>query len=71
MADNIYRKLSIVGSSADSLEEAIRGAVREAHRSGTGEVDWLEVNGMRGHVEGGEVAHFQVDVEVGIKVTEG
>jgi flavin-binding protein dodecin len=31
-------------------------------------VDWIEVTGIRGHVEGDEIAHFQVEMKIGFKL---
>ena len=64
MPDNIYRKTEIVGSSAESVDEAIRGAVRRAAQT-LRQVSWFEVSEIRGHVQDGEVAHFQVTLKVG------
>lgn len=69
MADNIYRKTEVVGSSEKSLEDAIRGAVTRAS-STLQEVSWFEVNEIRGHVENGDVAHFQVGLSVGFALAD-
>lgn len=67
MADNIYRVTEIVGSSADGVDDAIRKGVRRAAQT-LRDVDWFEVTEVRGHVENGEVAHFQVGLKVGFKL---
>ncbi|GAB2653360.1 dodecin family protein [Saccharopolyspora gloriosae] len=67
MADNIYRVTEIVGSSAEGVDDAIRKGVRRAAQT-LREVDWFEVTEVRGHVENGEVAHFQVGLKVGFKL---
>jgi dodecin len=69
MADNVYSKTEIVGSSEKSLDEAIRGAVRRASQT-LDEVEWFEVAEIRGHVENGEVAHFQVGLKVGFALAD-
>jgi flavin-binding protein dodecin len=69
MSDTVYRVTEIVGSASSSLEEAIHGAVRRASAS-LREVNWFEVNEIRGHVENGEVAHFQVTLKVGFAVDD-
>ena len=69
MADNIYSKTEIVGTSTDGVEEAIRGAVRRASQT-MHEVDWFEVSEIRGHVEKGEVGHFQVTLKVGFALED-
>ncbi|HEX3974811.1 MAG TPA: dodecin family protein [Solirubrobacteraceae bacterium] len=31
-------------------------------------LDWVEVRSIRGHVEGDQIAHFQVEMRVGFKL---
>ena len=69
MADNIYRKTEVVGTSAESVDEAIRGAVRRASES-LRQVSWFEVKEIRGHVENGEVGHFPVPLKLGSPLAE-
>jgi dodecin len=69
VADNVYSKTEIVGSSAESIDEAIRGAVRRASQT-LREVSWFEVAEIRGHVENGEVGHFQVTLKVGFALED-
>ena len=69
MADNVYSKTEIVGSSAESVDEAIRGAVRRASAT-LRQVEWFEVVEIRGHVQDGEVGHFQVTVEIGFALED-
>jgi flavin-binding protein dodecin len=69
MSDTVYRVTEIVGSATDTLEEAINGAVRRASYS-LRNVNWFEVSEIRGHVENGEVAHFQVTLKVGFAVDD-
>ncbi|GLZ45563.1 hypothetical protein Acsp06_17480 [Actinomycetospora sp. NBRC 106375] len=69
MADNIYRKTEVVGTSSESVDEAIRGAVRRASES-LRQVSWFEVSEIRGHVENGEVGHFQVTLNIGFALED-
>ena len=66
-ADNIYKTVEITGSSADDPSDAIRSAVRRASAT-LRHVEWFEVTSVRGHVEDGEVAHFQVTIKVGFRL---
>lgn len=69
MADNTYKVTEVVGTSADSVQQAIRNGVRK-----TGEtvrnLDWFEVTQIRGHIAEGEVAHFQVSMKIGFRLDE-
>jgi dodecin len=69
MSDNIYKIVELVGSSANSIEDAIKGAIRRAS-STVREIRWFEVVSTRGHVEDGEVAHYQVTIRIGFTLEE-
>jgi flavin-binding protein dodecin len=69
MSDHIYSITEIVGSSAESLEDAIRGAVQRASQTVRG-LDWFEVTEIRGHIENGEIGHFQVGLKIGFRLEE-
>lgn len=69
MTDNVYRVTEVVGTSAEGVEDAVRKGVRRAVRT-LREVDWFEVSSVRGHVENGEVAHFQVGIKIGFRLEE-
>ena len=64
---NTYKVTEVVGTSETSLDDAIRGGITR-----TGEtvrnLDWFEVTDIRGHIENGEVAHFQVTMKIGFRV---
>ena len=69
MADNIYSISEIVGTSNESIDEAIRGAVGRASKT-LHNLDWFEVTGIRGHIEDDSLAHFQVTLKVGFRLDE-
>lgn len=69
MADNVYRVTEIVGTSSEGIDDAIRRGVGRASQS-LREVDWFEVSEIRGHVENGSIAHFQVGLKVGFRLDE-
>jgi hypothetical protein len=69
MADHVYRVTEIVGSSPESLQQAVRNGVSRAAQT-LRNVEWFEVTDIRGHVENGEVAHFQVGLKVGFRLED-
>ena len=69
MSDNVYRITEIVGSSTSSIDDAIKGAIARAN-STVRNLEWFEVVETRGHIENGEVAHFQVTLMVGFKLED-
>ena len=69
MAGHVYKKIDLVGSSTKSLDDAIRGAIARAGKTMHG-LDWFEVTEIRGQIEEGEIAYFQVGVKVGFRLDE-
>jgi flavin-binding protein dodecin len=69
MADNTYSITEIVGSSTEGIDDAIKGAVSRASET-LHNLDWFEVTGMRGRIEGDGRCHFQVTVKVGFRLDD-
>lgn len=69
MSDNVYRIIEIVGSSSSGTDDAIRNAVARAGRT-LNNLDWFQVVDTRGHIENGQIAHFQVTVKIGFTLEE-
>lgn len=69
MSNHIYKVAEIVGSSDEGLEEAIESAVARASKS-LRNLAWFEVTETRGHIENGEIAHYQVKLKVGFRLDE-
>jgi flavin-binding protein dodecin len=64
MSDHVYKKIEVVGSSTESIEKAAQCAVKKASES-VNNLRWLEVTDIRGHLEDGEIEHWQVGVKIG------
>jgi dodecin len=62
--DNVYKTTEIVGSSTDSMEDAVTRAVEKASKS-LRHMRWFEVSEIRGHIEDGAIAHWQITVKIG------
>ena len=69
MSDHVYKVEEIVGSSVDGIEEAIEGAIARAAKT-IRNLDWFEVNEIRGHIKNGEIAHYQVKLKVGFTLDD-
>ena len=69
MTDHVYRVTEIVGSSPDSIQQAIRNGVDRAART-LRNVEWFEVVETRGQVADGAVAHFQVTLKIGFRLED-
>jgi len=62
-----YKKLEIVGTSPNSIEEAIQNAITETSNN-VNNLDWFEVVETRGHIVDNKVAHFQVTIKIGFRI---
>jgi dodecin len=64
MSDHVYKTVELVGSSTSGVEDAVRSAVARASET-LRNLRWFEVMETRGHIEGGQVAHWQVTLKIG------
>jgi dodecin len=69
MSDHIYKKIELVGSSSEGIEQAVNNAVAKAARS-VRNMRWFEVAEIRGQIEDEKVAHWQVTVKIGFTLDE-
>ena len=69
MADdgNVYRITEVVGTSKDSVQQAVRNAVKRASETLRG-LDWFQVSEVRGTIAGSDVGEFQVVVKIGFRL---
>jgi flavin-binding protein dodecin len=69
MPDHIYKTVELTGSSTVGSDDAIRKAIARASKT-LHNLRWFEVVETRGHIENGEVAHWQVTMKVGFSLEE-
>src|SRR5215467_2133018 len=69
MTDRTYRVTEIVGTSAEGVEPAISNALRRAAQT-LRHLDWFEVTQIRGQIQDGQVAHYQVGLKVGFRLED-
>ncbi|MBP2292464.1 dodecin [Azospirillum rugosum] len=69
MDNHVYKKVEIVGTADTSIDDAIRNGIQRAAKT-LKNVDWFEVGEIRGNVQGGTVAQFQVVLKVGFRLEE-
>ena len=67
---HVYKKVELVGSSREGVDDAIRGAISKASET-VRNLDWFEVKEIRGWIQDGEAQHFQVTIEVGFRLDDG
>ncbi len=64
-----YKIVQIAGTSPDSIAEAMRNGVARASQT-LRNLDWVEVTSIRGHIEDGTIAHYQVEMKVGFRLED-
>jgi hypothetical protein len=70
MADATYAITHVVGTSSESLDQAIRNGINKAGES-LRNLDWFEVTEIRGHLgHTADVEHFQVTMKIGFRYDE-
>ena len=69
MADSVYKVVEVVGTSNESISNAIGRAI---NKTGTTlrHLGWFEVVQIRGAIENGRVKQYQVTVKVGFTLEE-
>ena len=63
----VYRVTEVVGTSSESIHQAVRNAVRRASET-LRNLDWFEVSEIRGTIDGADVGEFQVGVKIGFRL---
>ena len=69
MPNSTYKIVEIVGSSTESISEAIDNAVKKASET-LRHLRWFEVVQTRGYVSEGKVSHYQVTLKLGFTLED-
>ena len=64
MSDRVYKKIEVVGTSTQGVDEAIRNAIETAAKS-VNNIGWFEVVETTGRVVDGKITQFQVSMKIG------
>lgn len=67
--DHVYKTIELTGSSTSTVDDAIRNAIAKASKT-LHNLRWFEVSNVRGNIEDGAVAHYQVTMKVGFTLDE-
>lgn len=67
--DHVYKTIELTGSSPNGIEAAIDRALDRASKT-LRNMRWFEVVNVRGHIENGKVAHYQVTMKIGFTLEE-
>lgn len=66
MSNHTYSITEIVGTSEEGVDAAVRNGIAEASKT-LRNLDWFEVKEIRGHLENGKIADWQVRVKLGFR----
>jgi flavin-binding protein dodecin len=69
MADHVYKKIEIVGSSPNGFEEAVQNALARSKKT-VRNMRWFEVTETRGCIDEGKVGEWQVTLKIGFTLEE-
>ncbi|CAL9656344.1 dodecin [Streptomyces griseomycini] len=69
MSNHTYRVTEIVGTSPDGVDRAVRNGIERASQT-LRNLDWFEVTQVRGQIEDGRIAHWQVGLKVGFRLED-
>lgn len=69
MTEPVYRVTEIVGTSTESIHQACRNGIDRAS-STLRDLDWFTVSEIRGQIQDGSIAHFQVTMKVGFRLED-
>jgi flavin-binding protein dodecin len=69
MSDHVYKTVEITGTSPESVQAAIDIAIAKASQT-LRNLDWFEVVGVRGQIEDGRPAHYQVTMKIGFRLED-
>jgi flavin-binding protein dodecin len=68
--DHTYKISEIVGSSAVGVDDAIKNGIGRAAKT-LRNLDWFEVTDIRGAMNEGAIAWYQVTMKVGFRLEDG
>jgi flavin-binding protein dodecin len=69
MSEHVYRVTELVGTSQESIEDAIRSGIGRATDT-VRNIDWFEVTEIRGYVRDGVLDHYQVGMKLGFRLED-
>ena len=69
MTNHVYKTIELVGTSPSGVEAAVQQALTRASQT-VRSMRWFQVIETRGHIENGQVAHWQVCLKVGFTLED-
>ena len=69
MSNHTYSISEMVGTSTEGVDDAVRNGIAQASKT-VRNLDWFEVKEIRGHLEEGKIADWQVTIKLGFRLEE-
>jgi flavin-binding protein dodecin len=69
LSNHTYSISEIVGTSTQGVDDAVRNGIAKASQT-LRNLDWFEVKEIRGHLEDGQVADWQVTIKLGFRLED-
>ena len=69
MSDHVYKIIEMTGTSTTSSDDAIRIAIARAGKT-VHNLRWFQVVEVRGGIDAGAVASWQVTIKIGFTLDE-
>ncbi len=69
MAEPVFKLLELVGTSQDSISDAIDNAIERAAAT-IRQLSWFEVTQVRGAIEDGTIKQYQVTLKAGFTLED-
>jgi flavin-binding protein dodecin len=69
LSNHTYSISEIVGTSTQGVDDAVRNGIAKASQT-LRNLDWFEVKEIRGHLEEGKIADWQVTIKIGFRLEE-
>jgi dodecin len=69
MSEHTYKVIELVGSSKQSIEDAVQRALTKASQS-LRNLRWFTIAETRGVIEDGKIGYWQVTLKVGFTLEE-
>jgi flavin-binding protein dodecin len=66
MSNHVYSVTEIVGTSTESVSDAIDVGIKTASQT-LRNLDWFEITQVRGQIVDGKLAHYQVGMKLGFR----
>lgn len=67
--EETYAITHLVGTSTESIEQAIENGIKTASQT-LRNMNWFEVDEIRGYLDGNNVKYYQVTLKIGFRYGE-